>query len=121
VERRGEEWNGEEGKGGERSSPAARRTSKKPLPDNFTISESVKRWAADKGYADLGRHLEAFRSKAIANGYRYVDWDQAFMGAIRDDWARVREAGKGAGVNKAARNAEAVKLLPIDYQEGLQT
>ena len=114
------EGNGKDRKEGERSSPVARRTSKKPIPDNFTIAESVKTWAAEKGYTDLELHFEAFRSKAIANDYRYADWDQAFMCAIRGDWARLRGVGKGAGVDQAARNAKAMKLLRIDYREGLK-
>jgi hypothetical protein len=63
------------------------RLAKSALPDNFGISERVKAWATEKGHNRLTEHLEAFRAKAMAKGYTYVDWDSAFMEAIRNDWA----------------------------------
>lgn len=73
--------------------PARKRASptlKTKLPEDFAVSERVKVWAADKGHSRLAQHLESFRSKCIAKGYAYVDWDEAFMGAIRDDWAKLK-------------------------------
>lgn len=72
---------------------------KTPIPDNFGVSERVTAWAADKGYARLEDHLEAFRRKAKANGYAYADWDAAFMEAIREDWAKLRRDGVGRPVS----------------------
>ena len=60
------------------------------LPDDFAISERVSQWAAEKGYGQLGEHLEAFKRKAKARSYRYASWDDAFMEAIREDWAKLR-------------------------------
>ena len=76
--------------------PAKKRKSsqKKPIPENFTVSDNVKRWAEEKKFDRLGEHLEAFICKAQANGYKYVDWDAAFRNAIRDDWAGIRKAQK---------------------------
>lgn len=65
------------------------RPRKTPLPDDFGISERVAQWAAEKGYGDLDQHLESFIGKARAKGYTYADWDEAFMNAIRDNWAKV--------------------------------
>ncbi len=62
---------------------------KTPIPDNFTISDRVKKWAEEKGYINLQEHLESFISKCKAKGYEYVDWDSAFMEAIRGDWAKI--------------------------------
>jgi hypothetical protein len=93
---------GKEGKGKEgmedasstrASSPKARRSpkaAKTSLPTDFVVSERVRLWAESKGFRDLDQHLEAFKSKAVAKGYAYVDWDEAFMGAVRDDWAKLR-------------------------------
>jgi hypothetical protein len=81
---------GREGKGREGKEGASGR--KKPLPENFTISESVKAWAAEKGHSRLPEHLEAFKVKARAKGYTYVDWDSAFMEAVRNDWAKLPAA-----------------------------
>ncbi|SPK73697.1 protein of unknown function [Cupriavidus taiwanensis] len=76
-----------------RKSSAKRKT---PMPEDFGISERVERWAIERRYGNLPAHLESFRNKCAAHGYRYVDWDQAFMSAIREDWAglRKRDGGK---------------------------
>ena len=63
---------------------------KTPLPENFTISPAVKEWAAKKGHDRLDEHLEAFKRKVAMKGYEYIDWDSAFMEAVREDWAKLR-------------------------------
>ncbi|MES2247909.1 MAG: helix-turn-helix domain-containing protein [Pseudomonadota bacterium] len=65
------------------------------LPEGFAVSERVRDWAAEKGFADLDDHLEYFVSYAKANGKKYVDWDEALMNAIRGNWAKV----PGQGLN----------------------
>jgi hypothetical protein len=67
-----------------------RKAPKSVIPDAFAVSERVTAWAAAKGFGDLDAHLEHFVGKAKAQGYTYADWEQAFMNAIRDDWARLR-------------------------------
>jgi len=59
------------------------------LPVDFGISERVREWAESKGHRNLDEHLEAFVSKVKAKGYTYADWDEAFMNAIRSDWAEI--------------------------------
>jgi hypothetical protein len=66
------------------------RQAKVPLPAAFAISDQVRAWAKAKGFDRLEAHREYFVLKAAANGYMYVDWDAAFKGAIRDDWAKLR-------------------------------
>lgn len=66
-------------------------TKKTTLPDDFDVSESVKTWAAEKGFDRLPQHLEHFRDVAIAKAYTYADWDRAFMNAVRNNWARLPE------------------------------
>ena len=66
------------------------RLAKIPLPANFGASERVMAWATSKGFGQIDEHLDAFKRKASANGYAYVDWDSAFMEAIREDWAKLR-------------------------------
>lgn len=84
---------GREGKGreGDTRVPKARKIS---LPEGFAISERVRSWAAEKGHSHLDKQFEAFVSYAKRKGAEYVDWDEALMTAIRDDWAKV---GKGDG------------------------
>jgi uncharacterized protein YdaU (DUF1376 family) len=63
-----------------------------PLPPDFVGSPRVLGWALDKGYpaTDVAAQLEAFVSYAKRKGATYVDWDEALMAAIREDWAKVR-------------------------------
>lgn len=60
------------------------------LPLDFKISERVKSWADAKGLTDLEPDLEFFVGRMKANGKTYVDWDEAFMNCIREDWAGLR-------------------------------
>ena len=83
-----------EGEGGQPPRPMAPRKGKTQLPKDFGVSARVAAWAEKRGTQNLDRHLEAFVSKCKAKDYRYVDWDEALMGAIRDDWARVGTGGK---------------------------
>jgi hypothetical protein len=69
-----------------KSTPEKRKTT---IPDGFDISERVKAWAEEKGHSHLADHLDSFRSKCRAKGYTYVDWDDAFMEAVRKNWANV--------------------------------
>ena len=66
-----------------------------PLPEDFSVSERVKTWASEKGHTRLSEHLESFKAKCLAKGYKYVDWDSAFMEAIRGDWAKLNGSGYG--------------------------
>lgn len=72
------------------------RTRKSSLPADFCISERVRKWAEGKGYDQLEAHFEVFVSKASAKGYTYADWDSGFMGAVREDWAKLRIPKAGA-------------------------
>lgn len=75
---------------------ATPRPSKTAIPDDFGISDRVRRWAGENGFGRLDDHLAAFRRKCAAHGYAYLDHDAAFMEAIREDWAKLRR-GPSAG------------------------
>jgi hypothetical protein len=81
-----------------RSTPA-KKAAKTTIPLDFSVSERVRVWAAKNGHLHLDRHLEHFKSKAIAKAYSYADWDEGFMGAIRDDWAKVNSGSHGTARN----------------------
>lgn len=66
--------------------------SKKSIPENFGVSESVLKWAKEHGFDRLEQRLDHFVGYAKANGKKYVDWDAAFMNAIRDDWAKLNRS-----------------------------
>jgi len=59
------------------------------LPDGFCISERVSKWATEKGHHHLAERLEQFVGYAKRSGKTYADWDEAFMSAIREDWAKL--------------------------------
>ena len=69
------------------------RKQKTPLPENFNISPAVYQWAKNKGHTRIEEHYESFKAKCRANGYEYIDWDSAFMEAIRADWAKLKSTG----------------------------
>lgn len=71
------------------ASPKPRKPNKTTLPADFSISEAVRAWAEQNGHANLEAHFDAFVGKARANGYTYVDWDQAFQNAVRENWAKI--------------------------------
>lgn len=89
----------------EEPSPRKRgHTHKVTMPTDFTISDRVRAWAQAKGYDRVDEHFEVFVSKARQYGLKYVDWDEAFMGAIRDDWAKFR------GSSNEPQSRQRVKL-----------
>jgi len=97
----------------ETRSPKARtrtQSKKTTLPPDFGISSRVQEWAALKGFDRLAEHLEAFKSKAVAKGYTYADWDEGFMGAVRDDWAGLRTGGayRSGGARRPALHSDDV-------------
>lgn len=65
------------------------KTKKSSLPENFGISESVRKWANENGHDRLEIRLERFIGYVTANGKQYVDWDSAFRNSIRDNWAKL--------------------------------
>lgn len=73
-------------------SPSRKKTEdrKTAIPEDFGISDRVRTWAAKGGYTMLEQHLEAFVRKCKAKGYKNVSWDDAFMEAVREDWAKLR-------------------------------
>jgi hypothetical protein len=71
--------------------PARKRATKTPLPENFAISDRVAEWAKQHGHTRLDEHLDVFKRKCIANAYTYASWDDAFMEAVRGDWAKLNQ------------------------------
>lgn len=84
-----------------RRAPAPAKT---PLPPDFAISDRVRQWAARKGVEHLEERFEHFVGKVRMNGYTYLDWDDALMTAIRDDWAKLN--------GKPPTNGAASRLSP---------
>ncbi len=89
---REEEKKEEKSKAKASAAPKARKPTKVSMPEDFSVSNAVRQWAASKGYDRIDEHFESFVRKARANGYTYVDWDQALQNAVADDWAKLRTA-----------------------------
>ena len=70
------------------------KTQKTAMPSDFGLSEAAKAWATTNGHTQLEKRLDHFRGYATANGKKYANWDQAFMNAVRDDWAKLN-GGQG--------------------------
>lgn len=89
------------------SAARSKRSPKTPLPDSFGLSPRVTTWAQGKQFDRLDEHLEAFVSVVKQHDYRYVDWDEALMTAIRKDWAGLRKGtrpgNQTAAIDEAAR------------------
>jgi len=79
------------------------------IADDFAVSERVRTWAAKNGHTNLERHFAAFVTKCRARGYRYESWDDAFMEAIREDWAGLNKHTSGG---KNDRSAAAAAIFP---------
>ena len=69
------------------------------MPDDFKVSERVSEWAKKKKLNHLEDHLEAFKLSCSSKGYMYVDWDAAFMNAIRNNWARLDDCNEHGSNN----------------------
>ena len=63
------------------------------LPEDFSITDKVRKWAKDKGHTNLEDRLEHFILTAEKQGYKYKNWNSAFQCAIRDDWAGLNKSG----------------------------
>jgi len=92
----GREGKGVEGREGSKSARARRHEI--PLPEGFCASPRVVAWAEKRGIENLDLHVEHFIGRATAKGYRYVNWDQALMNAVRDDWAKIGDGRKRVAI-----------------------
>lgn len=95
---------------GRRAREAAAATQIAP---SFAVSEAVQAWGKRKGFRDLEAYREVFVGRNLASGRRYVDWDQAFMNAVREDWYGLRktDSTRGNGVSKAEKRAVVARAI----------
>lgn len=99
------------------SSSRKKKTAKTPLPENFDISGEVRKWAQERGHTQLEQHLEYFIGYAKAHGAKYMNWDQAFQNAIRDDWAKLGSHPNG---NNGKPNGKRQPLSPSEISRRQQ-
>lgn len=89
------------------------------LPEGFGISENVAAWAKTKGFGQLEKHLEHFRGYAIAKAVKYADWDQAFMNAIRGNWAKLTPLQNDLSVQTGIATGQQVDIANLPKPEPL--
>lgn len=89
---------------------------KTQMPDGFGVSDRVAAWAKDRGFDRLDEHLDAFRRKSSAKAYAYANWDDAFMEAIREDWAKLR--GQQRANNSFAQQAADIARTTVPGRPG---
>ena len=91
--------------------PAKPSSRQRPMPDDFTASPAVLKWAEQQGYSSayVGSNLTTFVLSAQAKGYKYANWDKALMNAIKGNWAKASngEASKHNGFDS------------VDYRKGV--
>ena len=102
--------------------PGKQKGRKHSLPNGFEISDRVRIWALAKGFDRLDEHFESFVRKCRAKNYQYADWDEAFMGAITDDWAKLQplRVGPSSKTASALMSLEGLKNEPprIQHRDG---
>ncbi len=84
------------------------------LPEGFEISSRVHEWAKQKGfdYVERAAGFEAFMSYVKRKGAMYVDWDEALMTAIREDWAKTRGAPAGETAYQRSMRERVAEIHP---------
>lgn len=85
---------------------------KTSIPEDFAVSERVAAWANENGHAQIEVHLASFIGKCKAKGYVYASWDDAFMEAIRADWAGLTKVRNHAAGGRNDRSAAAAAIFP---------
>ncbi len=89
---------------------------KTQMPDDFAVSERVSQWAKENKFDRLGEHLDAFKRKSVARAYSFASWDDAFMEAILEDWAKIRTQPRGYQNADVARQTVPAKPGPDPMQ-----
>ncbi len=68
---------------------ASRSSKTTQCPADFALSPRVMEWALKNGYRDLDQHFAYFMSYVKRKAPKYADWDEAFMNAVRLNWAKM--------------------------------
>ena len=68
--------------------PSKKDPRRTPLPEAFGVSDAIEKMCLDEGLPDPHEVIKDFRSKSLANGYRYIDWEQAFRSWMRSKITR---------------------------------
>jgi len=81
------------------------------LPDAFTISPAIRKWASEHGHARLEERLAHFQDWAKSGDKRYADWDACFRNAIRGDWAKLKDGNHNGNNRAEQRQADTINAV----------
>ncbi|ASU81536.1 hypothetical protein CDO52_00895 [Nocardiopsis gilva YIM 90087] len=82
-----------------------------PIPDDFALTDGMRRWATGCGFAyllDLDHCTTQFVSHYRSTGARRVNWFEAWQKWIRDDAKKANERGVQARASPADREQQAI-------------
>lgn len=89
--------------------PRGKRATKTSLPDDLVLDAELEAYVVKHlPDSDPARFMESFRGRAIAKGWQYANWRQAFMDQVRDampdsgHWSAGQYPRKPAAVNPFA-------------------
>ena len=86
------------------------------LPAGFAVSERVRKWAAEHGFADfVDAHFEHMVGTVTASGTKYADWDAALQNYIRRDYGNIRKNAARSGRAGASKDSKAGWALKAGF------
>lgn len=56
-----------------------------PIPEDFCITSELYKWAVEKGYQNIDRHLDRFTAHHGAKGSKFKDWQRAYQKWVIND------------------------------------
>lgn len=65
------------------------------IPDDFDISDNVRKWAKQNNKKNLNKRLDYFKFACKSKGYKKTDWDAYFMQSIMDNWGNIENRDFG--------------------------
>ena len=77
---------------GKRTTTRSRREPGRPWPKDFLLADDMRRFAENEGIVDCEREFANFHDKAIARGYRYIDWEAAWRNWVRSELTPKKKA-----------------------------
>ena len=83
------------------------------LPAGFEVTDELRQWAKEKGYASPDNLLEAFKLYHTAKGSTYKDWKAAFQMWIKKD----KEFSSSKSKTSCVSSNKTKSLADMDYSE----
>ena len=93
------------------------------MPQDFTLSDGIKAWAAKKGYTidQMESQIEPFINNHTARGTVYKDWDASFRGWMdrAKSWGQLDQKPAG-GMRVVGGGFDPLRKMAADEQAEYQ-